>query len=88
VARMLRFILDANRGLLRSESRGAHKSRVKHIILQAVSLVVLVAAGAPLYGQQSPPLVMKGLGFATPAARRRLAVSPRRQFCVGLAHAR
>jgi hypothetical protein len=43
------------------------KGRAKWFILHAVSLLVLLAAGAPSYsqGQQPPPLVMQGLGRAT-----------------------
>ena len=45
--------------------RVPHNSRAKCVILRAVSLLVLVAASAPSFGQQLPPLVMQGLGSAT-----------------------
>jgi hypothetical protein len=57
VARMIRFSLGATPGLLPP----------KWFILQAVSLLVMIGAGAPSYAQGQPPspLVMQGLGHAT-----------------------
>ena len=65
MVRMIRFSLGVKPGLLTPESRVTHGRRAKWFILQAVSMLVMVAASAPSYGQQLPPLIMQGLGFAT-----------------------
>jgi Stage II sporulation protein E (SpoIIE) len=65
VARMIRFFLGATPRLLTPESRVTHGRRAKWFILPAVSMLVMIAAGAPSYAQQPSPLVMQGLGHAT-----------------------
>jgi hypothetical protein len=64
VARMIRFSLGATPCWLTPESRVPHGRRAKWFILQAVSMLAMIAAGTPSHAQQPSPLVMQGLGHA------------------------